>query len=55
MPDSESVFFTVSIKENIFSGRWRVDVMTEREQLLGRYKFTIVDVQISPVLEMGVR
>ena len=44
-----------SIKENIFSGRWRVDVMTEREQLLGRYKFTVVDVQILPVLETGMR
>ena len=44
-----------SIKENIFSGRWRVDVMTEREQLLGRYKFTVVDVQIPPVLETDVR
>ena len=44
-----------SIKENIFSGRWQVDVMTEREQLLGRYKFTVVDVQTPPVLESDVR
>ncbi len=44
-----------TIKENIFSSRWRVDVMTEREQLLGRYKFTVVDVQTPPVLEIDVR
>ncbi len=31
-----------SVKENISPGLWRVDVVTEREQLLGRLKFTVV-------------
>ncbi|MCK5027400.1 MAG: DUF2914 domain-containing protein [Candidatus Pacebacteria bacterium] len=43
-----------SLKENIFPGRWRVDVMTPRGQLLGRYKFKVVDVQVPPVLERDV-
>jgi hypothetical protein len=31
-----------SIKENVTPGKWRVDVMTERGQLLGRYRFDAV-------------
>ena len=44
-----------TFKENIFAGKWRVDVLTKRGQLLGRYKFKAVDVQIPPVLERDVR
>ena len=44
-----------TIKENVFAGRWRVDVMTERKQLLGRYKFTIIDVENSPELEIKTK
>jgi len=40
-----------SFKENITLGRWRVDVKTERNSLLGRYKFLVVDESTSLVLE----
>ena len=40
-----------SLKENIFPGRWRVDVMTPRGQLLGRYDFVIKEVSERPILE----
>jgi hypothetical protein len=30
-----------SVKENLFEGRWRVDVKTERNQIIGRMKFNI--------------
>lgn len=33
-----------SIKENIFAGRWRVDVVTERGQVIGRINFRVIDV-----------
>jgi len=31
-----------SKKENIFDGRWRVDVKTERDQIIGRINFTVI-------------
>ena len=37
-----------SIKENIFPGRWRVDVITERRQIIGRMNFRVVEAEISP-------
>lgn len=37
-------------KENVFPGRWRVDVITEKGQLLGRKSFRIVGVASSPIL-----
>lgn len=32
-----------SFKENVFPGLWRVDVVTERGQLIGRIKFVVTD------------
>ncbi|MBU1519703.1 DUF2914 domain-containing protein [Patescibacteria group bacterium] len=40
-----------SFKESITTGRWRVDVTTERNQLLGRYNFLVVKESIPPVLK----
>ena len=44
-----------STKRNAAPGRWRVDVITERGQLLGRDTFTIIEVAIPPALEAGTR
>ena len=44
-----------SIKENIFPGRWRVDVATPRGQLLGRYNFVVESVPERTALETDVR
>jgi len=43
-----------TIKKNILPGRWRVDVMTERKQLLGRYNFVVIDVPTPPVLKTRI-
>ena len=40
-----------SVKENIFSGKWRVDVKTERGQIIGRVRFDVEIVDFPPVLE----
>lgn len=40
-----------TLKENIMRGKWRVDVITERDQLLGRIAFTIVASDLLPQLE----
>lgn len=39
-----------SVKENLTEGTWRVDVMTERKQLLGRYVFDVISAEETPVL-----
>jgi len=39
-----------SFKENVFPGKWRVDVVTPRGQLIGRVKFDIVYSMEQPVL-----
>ena len=44
-----------TLKENIFEGTWRVDVETERGQLLGRKKFKVVNEQPKRVLIEGTR
>ncbi|MBU1246371.1 DUF2914 domain-containing protein [Patescibacteria group bacterium] len=41
-----------SFKENITAGRWRVAVTTERNQLLGRYNFTVINNNTPPVLKI---
>jgi MFS family permease len=38
----EGGFRTYSVKENVFPGRWRVDVKTPRGQIIGRLAFDIV-------------
>jgi hypothetical protein len=32
-----------SVKNNVFPGKWRVDIKTERNQIIGRVKFNIKD------------
>lgn len=44
-----------SVKENIFPGKWRVDVITERGQLIERIEFKVVSTNIAPSLESGLR
>ncbi|OHA00416.1 MAG: hypothetical protein A3C07_01010 [Candidatus Sungbacteria bacterium RIFCSPHIGHO2_02_FULL_47_11] len=43
-----------TIKRNAIDGKWRVDVVTERDQLLGRIKFRVVDVAEPPHLETTI-
>ena len=44
-----------TIKRNIFPGKWRVDVVTERNQLLGRETFTIIDSIEGPITQTKIR
>ncbi|MCH7756539.1 DUF2914 domain-containing protein [Patescibacteria group bacterium] len=44
-----------TIKRNIFPGKWRVDVVTKRDQLLGRETFTIIDSIDKPVTQTKIR
>lgn len=44
-----------SVKENIFPGKWRVDVVTERGQLIERIEFKVVSANIAPNLESSLR
>jgi len=44
-----------SFKKNLFPGRWRVDVITEREQLLGRIYFKVIDVKDAPTLKVEIK
>jgi hypothetical protein len=39
-----------SVKQSILPGLWRVNVITERGQLVGRITFTVIDVPGSPLL-----
>lgn len=40
-----------TVKSNIFPGQWRVDVITEREQIMGRIGFEIIEVSSMPELK----
>lgn len=44
-----------SFKTGITPGIWRVEVVTERGQVLGRETFTVVEVSQEPALEYGLR
>ena len=44
-----------SFKTGIVPGRWRVDVMTDRGQVLGRHVFTVVETDVSPELTTELR
>lgn len=37
-----------SYKQNVQAGRWRVDVITKRDQLIGRITFTVTTVELPP-------
>lgn len=39
-----------SFKESVFPGKWRVDVVTSRGQIVGRISFTIISAEYPPVL-----
>ncbi|MCF1193471.1 DUF2914 domain-containing protein, partial [Mangrovimonas sp. AS39] len=43
-----------SKKENVFSGKWRVDIETERGQVVGRVRFDIFIVDTAGVLETKI-
>ena len=40
-----------SVKDNVFQGKWRVDVKTERGQVIGRIRFDIETASSPVVLE----
>lgn len=44
-----------SKKYNVFPGKWRVNIATEKGRLIGRVKFKIYNTQITPVLETEIR
>lgn len=44
-----------SVKSNISAGKWRIDVKTKRNQLLGRIKFEIKQVSSLPELKTEIR
>jgi len=39
-----------SLKENVFPGKWRVDVTTTRGQIIGRINFTVISTEQTPIL-----
>lgn len=41
-----------SVKNSVFPGDWRVDILTERDQLLGRVNFEIEAISETPKLEV---
>jgi len=43
-----------SVKSNIFHGNWRVDITTEKGQLVGRVKFKIIDAETPPGIEADI-
>lgn len=44
-----------TIKENVTPGKWRVDVVTAREQVIGRFSFTVLPEATTPLLETSVK
>ncbi len=44
-----------SVKESIFSGKWRVDVETLRGQVIGRFNFVVEDATTPPSLTTQTR
>ncbi|TSC68647.1 MAG: hypothetical protein G01um101466_363 [Parcubacteria group bacterium Gr01-1014_66] len=44
-----------TLKQRIFPGRWRVDIATDRGQILGRIKFKVVQSDIIPKLVTETR
>ncbi len=48
-------FRTYSVRSNMTSGKWRVNVKTEEGQIIGRLRFTIVPTEIEPALSTMVK
>lgn len=44
-----------SVKERVYPGKWRVDVVTERGQIVGRISFEIIEAKRRPKLEFKIR
>ncbi|MCH8889028.1 DUF2914 domain-containing protein [Patescibacteria group bacterium] len=44
-----------SVKKNVFPGQWRVDVVTERDQILGRKNFRVVAADDIPPLVAEIK
>lgn len=44
-----------SVKETLFPGKWRVDVVTERDQLLGRKNFRVIKAVDVPPLKLEIK
>ena len=44
-----------SMKSSVGPGKWRVDVITERGQILGRTSFTVVQSDTNPGVRIGVK
>ncbi|HEY4511223.1 MAG TPA: DUF2914 domain-containing protein [Candidatus Paceibacterota bacterium] len=48
---SEKGYRGYSLKENVFPGTWRVDVITERGQVIGRIRFDIKNSSSAPTIK----
>jgi len=44
-----------SYKNNVLPGKWRVDVITERGQVVGRATFTVIPVDTPVALQSGIK
>ena len=44
-----------TIKENVTAGLWRCDVITERDQIVGRVKFKVVVSDVKPVIVSEIK
>ncbi|MFZ2763757.1 MAG: DUF2914 domain-containing protein, partial [Minisyncoccia bacterium] len=47
----EKGYRVFSVKESLFAGKWRVDVTTQRGQIIGRVRFDVEITDIPRVLE----
>lgn len=44
-----------TLKNSVTPGKWRVDVITERGQIVGRTNFEIIKVEVAPELETKIK
>lgn len=51
----DSGFRTYSNRENLSSGKWRVNVETESGQLIGRLRFEVINVYTKPYLKIAIK
>jgi len=52
---TDSGYRGYTFKTNVLAGKWRVDIETERGQVLGRLKFVVENVDKTPETEIIVR
>lgn len=48
-------FRTYSMRSNLSTGKWRVNVKTERGQTIGVLRFNIIQANVEPILTVGVK